>query len=478
MLVFVLIVLGLAAAALAALYIHDVNQTQHTILRNYPVIGHFRYFAETWGEFMRQYHYMPDWEERPFNRLERSWIYRSAKNVSNYISFGSEATPSFAFRNAAFPVLEEQAKPFAGLLIGASEGPGACEKPYLAKSLFNISGMSYGALSHAAVTSLSRGAKMAGVWMGTGEGGLSSYHLQGGADIVFQIGTAKYGVRDAKGELSDERLGAIAAHEAVRMFEVKLAQGAKPGKGGLLPAIKVTKEIADIRSIPQGEPSISPNRHRDIANVRELGAFIARVRRVTGKPVGVKFVVGEEQHLDEWFADCVAHPDGCPDYLHVDGGEGGTGAAPAALAESMGMPITLALPMVVAARERHGLSKRIRIIAAGKLVTPDKVAWALCTGADFVVSARGFMFALGCIQAMKCGSGQCPTGVTASNPKLIRGLDPADKAVRVMHYALRLREDVEMIAHACGLAGPEEFAPWHVTAIERGIAGFRNTGAE
>lgn len=465
-------------AGIVAIYIHDIRQTQHTILRNFPVVGHFRYFAETWGEYMRQYHYMPDWLERPFNRLERSWIYRSAKNVSNYVSFGSEATPSFAFRNAPFPILDEDRQPFQGLQIGVAEGPGACAKPYFAKSFFNISGMSYGALSHAAVLALSRGAKMADIWMGTGEGGLSPYHLEGGADIVFQIGTAKYGVRDDQGNLDEAKLRAIAAHEQVRMIEVKLAQGAKPGKGGLLPAAKVTSEIARIRGIPEGQPSISPNRHTDIGNIRELGDFIARVRRIAGKPVGVKFVVGDEQHLDEWFADCVRRPEACPDYVHVDGGEGGTGAAPAALAESMGMPITLALPMVVAARERHGLVRRMRIVAAGKLVTPDKVAWAMCMGADFVVSARGFMFALGCIQAMKCGSGQCPTGVTASDPRLIKGLDATDKAVRVMHYAKRLREDVEMIAHSCGVPGPEGLAPWHVTEIERGVAGFRNAGAQ
>ncbi len=449
-----LIVVAIFLAAVAGLYVHDVTQRQHTILRNYPVIGHFRYFAETWGEYMRQYQYLPDWVERPFNRLERSWIYRSCKNVSNYISFGSEATPSFAFRNAAFPVLEEDHKTFAGLQIGVSEGPGACAKPYLAPSFFNISGMSYGALSSAAVLALSRGARMAGVWMGTGEGGLSPYHLEGGADIVFQIGSAKYGVRDSAGNLSEERLSTIAAFENVRMIEVKLGQGAKPGKGGLLPAPKVTREIAEIRGIPEGEASVSPNRHHDIANIADLRAFIARVRRVTGLPVGVKFVVGDENFLDEWFADCVKNPEGCPDYVHVDGGEGGTGAAPAALAESVGMPITLALPLVVDARKRYGLTQRIRIVAAGKLVTPDKVAWALCMGADFVVSARGFMFALGCIQAMKCGTGKCPTGVTASDPRLIKGLDPADKAVRVMHYAQRIRDDVEMIAHSCGLRSP------------------------
>lgn len=472
-----IILLIVIAVVILGIFIHDIRQTNHAILRNFPVLGHFRYFAETWGEYMRQYQYLPDWSERPFNRLERSWIYRSAKGVPNLISFGSSATPSFAFRNAAFPVLEEDRRGFPGKMIGIAEGPGSCAQPYFAKSFFNLSGMSFGALSPAAVTALSKGTQMAGLWMATGEGGLSPYHLVGGGDVVMQIGTAKYGVRDASGNLSDDRLRAIAAHENVRMFEVKLAQGAKPGKGGILPGIKVTKEIAEIRGIPMGEDSISPNRHRDIANVRELGLFVQRVREVTGRPVGVKFVVGDTMALDEWFEDCLRHPEGCPDYIHVDGGEGGTGAAPAALIEHVGMPITMALPAVIESRDRHGLRDRIRVIAAGKLVTPDKVAWALCIGADFVVSARGFMFSIGCIQAMKCGSGHCPTGVTSSVPRLTAGLDPADKAVRASNYAKRMIEEVEIIAHSCGLAGPQDFAPHHVTEVERGVAGFRNTGA-
>ncbi|MSO99487.1 MAG: FMN-binding glutamate synthase family protein [Acetobacteraceae bacterium] len=457
----------------AALYVHNRRQTTHTILRNYPVVGYFRYFAETLGEYMRQYQYLPDWAERPFNRLERSWVYQSSKGVSNLRSFGSENVPPFIFRNAAFPVLDEEKRPWVGKQIGITEGPGACRHPFVAKSFFNISGMSYGALSHAAVSALSRGAKAAGIWMATGEGGLAPYHLEGGCDVIMQMGTAKYGVRDSNGNLSEDRLREIAAHEQVRMFEVKLAQGAKPGKGGILPGIKVTAEIAAIRGIPIGEDSISPNRHKDIGNVRELGAFVERVRTITGKPVGVKFVAGDPTFLDDWFTDCVAHPEGCPDYLQIDGGEGGSGAAPAPLMDYVGMPITLALPLVALARERHGLRDRIRIIAAGKLITPDKVAWALCMGADFVSSARGFMFSLGCIQAMKCGSGKCPTGVTSSEPRLISGLDPTDKAARVARYAASLREDVEIIAHACGLQDPSGFLPRHVTEIERGVGGFR-----
>lgn len=465
-------------AIVAGIYVHDVTQREHAILRNFPVIGHFRYFAEQWGEYMRQYQYLPDWEERPFNRLERSWAYRSAKGVSNLISFGSEATPSFAFRNAAFPILDEDAKRFQGKWIGIAEGPGHCARPFFAPSFFNISSMSYGALSHAAVSALSRGAAKANIWLATGEGGLASYHLEGGCDIVFQIGTAKYGVRDKKGDLSDDKLKQIADHPQVKMFEVKIAQGAKPGKGGMLPAEKVTEEIAKARGIPVGVASISPNRHKDIGSIEELGAFVNRVRSVTGCPVGVKIVVGAAEFLDEWFTDCRQNPDHCPDYVAVDGGEGGTGAAPSALSDSTGMPITMAVPMVVEARASHGLTERIRIVAAGKLVNPDKVAWALCMGVDFVVSARGFMFSLGCIQAMKCASGECPTGVTATNPRLIRGLVPADKAERVTRYAQQMRKDVEMIAHSCGVEKPEDLRPHHVTEIERGIAGFRPTAGE
>ncbi len=259
----------------------------------------------------------------------------------------------------------------------------------------------------------------------------------------------------------------------MRAFEVKLAQGAKPGKGGILPGIKVTPEIARIRGIPVGQDSISPNRHHDIGSVGELRRFVDRVRGVTGKPVGVKFVVGDPEFIDEWFRDCVAYPEGCPDYVHVDGGEGGTGAAPAPLIDYVGLPITEALPLVAHARDRLGLKPRIRIVAAGKLVTPDKVAWALCMGADFVSSARGFMFSLGCVQAMKCGTGRCPTGVTSSQERLIAGLDPADKAVRVARYAKQVREEVEIIAHSCGLTDPTGFLPKHVTDIERGVGGFR-----
>ena len=465
--------LGIGAAGFAGLWVHDRYQRRRAVLRNYPVFGRFRFVAEWSGEFLRQYLYLPNWSERPFNRLQRSWVYRSAKRVSNYVSFGSETNPDFVFRPAAFPALDEETRAWPGVQVGVTEGPGACRQPYVLRAFFNVSGMSRGALSAPAVLALSRGVRKAGGFMSTGEGALAPEHVEGGADVSMQIGTAKYGVRDADGNLDEARLAELAAIPTVVMFEVKLAQGAKPGKGGVLPGAKVTPEIAAIRGIPVGQDSISPNRHRDIGSVAELGAFVDRVRRVTGKPVGVKFVVGDEAFLDEWFAWCAAHPEHCPDYVQVDGGEGGTGAAPASLAEHVGLSIVHALPMVVAALERAGLRQRVRVFASGKLITPDKVAWALCMGATAVSAARGPMFAMGCIQSMKCGSGRCPTGVTASDPRFVRGLDPEDKGDRVANYLLSVRGETETIAHSCGLADASGFLPRHVTDPELGVAGFR-----
>ena len=233
-----LFILLLLLSGLAVLYVHDRRQTTHTILRNFPVIGYFRYFAETLGEYMRQYQYLPDWSERPFNRLERSWVYRSAKGVSNLRSFGSENVPPFIFRNAAFPILDEEKRPWPGKQIGITEGPGACRMPYVAMSFFNISGMSYGALSHAAVSALSRGAKIANIWMATGEGGLAPFHLEGGCDVIMQMGTAKYGVRDAEGNLSEERLRAVAAHEQVRCSRSSSRKAPNRAKAASSPASK------------------------------------------------------------------------------------------------------------------------------------------------------------------------------------------------------------------------------------------------
>ncbi|MBA3904368.1 MAG: FMN-binding glutamate synthase family protein [Rhodocyclaceae bacterium] len=453
--------------ALVFWYVKDITQKKHTVLRNYPVIGRLRYFFEQLGEYFRQYFFTGDREEMPFNRATRGWVYRLAKNEGGVIGFGStynlREPGALIFVNAPFPVIEEEQLPTPPLAIGE----GYCDKPFLARSIVNVSAMSYGAISKPAVRALSCGAAMAGCWVDTGEGGLSPYHLEGGCDIIMQIGTAKYGVRDADGKLSPERLKELAAHESVRAFEIKLSQGAKPGKGGVLPGGKVTAEIAAIRGIPEGGDSISPNRHRDIANADELLDRIAFVRGITGKPVGIKTAIGGWHFMHE-LCDAVARRGkaSAPDFITVDGGEGGSGAAPQALADHMSLSIDEALPRVVDALAEAGLRDRVRVIAAGKLVTSARAAWALAAGADFVNTARGFMFALGCIQALRCHANTCPAGVTTHNPRLQRGLVVADKAERVASYCRNMNKEIDMIAHSCGLRQAREFRREHVRIVQ------------
>ena len=441
---------GLGVLALAALYVVDVSQTRHAIRRNYPVIGRLRYLLEHLGVFFRQYFFAMDREEMPFNRAQRGWVYRAAKNLDNTQPFGStrdlRPTGTILFANAPFPSLD------SGLTAGALTIGAGCPQPYTPKSLFNISAMSFGAISKPAVLALSNGARTAGCWLNTGEGGLSPYHLEGGADIVFQIGTAKYGVRDAEGRLDEAKLRQIAAIPQVRMFEIKLSQGAKPGKGGILPAAKVTPEIAAIRGIPVGRDSLSPSRHPEIDGTGALLDFVARVRRTTGKPVGCKFVLGDPAWIEALCGEIARRgADSAPDFLTVDSADGGTGAAPISLMDYVGLPIQESLPCVVDTLARHKLRNRIRVVVSGKLVTPADVAWALCVGADFVNSARGFMFALGCIQSMRCNTNQCAAGITTHDSRLQRGLDPVDKAERVRHYAENMVKEVGLIAHTCGV---------------------------
>lgn len=462
---FFVIIVGLLFAAVIVVYIVDVTQTRQAIRRNYPVIGHFRYFFETLGGFFRQYFFAMDREEMPFNRAERSWVYRAAKDLDNTTAFGSTrnlAPPgTILFVNCAFPTLGTDAAAIGTVTIGSD-----CKTPYMTDSLFNISGMSYGALSRPAVEALASGAAKCGCWINTGEGGLTPYHLDSGADIVFQIGTAKYGVRDGEGKLSDERLQHLAGIEQVKMFELKLSQGAKPGKGGILPGRKVTQEIAQIRGIPVGQDSISPNRHPDIRSIDDLLNTIAHIRDVTGKPVGFKAVVGAYGWLDELFAEINRRGQpSAPDFITIDSSEGGTGAAPMSLMDYMGLPIKESLPLVADKLQEYGLKERVKLIASGKLITPADVAWALCVGADFVVSARGFMFSLGCIQAMHCNKNTCPTGITTHNPRLQKGLDPAIKAERVANYVRNMEYEVGVIAHACGVREPRELRRFHARIV-------------
>ena len=467
--VLLLTIVGLSIAGVR-MYRADKRQTVHSIRRNYPIIGRFRYVFEHLGEFFRQYFFAMDREEMPFNRAQRSWVYRAAKNVDNTVAFGSTRDLSkpgtYYFLNCPFPTLEEDAVQTQSMRIGIH-----CRVPYDAPSFFNISGMSYGALSKPAVQALSRGAGKAGCWMNTGEGGLSPYHLEGGCDIVFQIGTAKYGVRDEHGKLDDTRLKALADIEQVKMFEIKLSQGAKPGKGGILPGEKVTAEIAAIRGITVGEPSISPNRHPEVNSIDTLLDFVGHVREVTGKPVGFKLVLGTTHWLKDFCERINARgADSAPDFITLDSSDGGTGAAPMPLMDSVGLPLRDSLPLLVNELIRHDLKGRIRVIASGKLINPTDVAAAICMGADFVVSARGFMFGLGCIQALHCNKNTCPTGITTHDPRLQQGLVPGDKAIRIANYHKNLVHEVETIAHSCGVAEPRLLTRQHAAVVVDGGA--------
>lgn len=458
--------LGVFVAMALLFFIIDKTQTGDAIRRNYPVIGRFRGLFSALGEFFRQYFFAMDREEMPFNRAQRDWVEHAALGKGNTVAFGSTrnlnvpGTPIFV--PAAFPPLEDQFAATAPMVIG----PYAA-LPYEAKSIFNISGMSYGAISRPAVEALSKGAAKAGIWLNTGEGGLSPYHLKGGCDVVYQIGTAKYGVRTKDGALSDEKLKAVAKNPQVKMFELKLAQGAKPGKGGILPGEKVSPEIAEIRGIEAGQDSISPNRHREVNDFAELLDFLDHIRKVTGRPAGFKTVVGTSEAWDDLFSLIVERGIECaPDFITVDGGEGGTGAAPMPLMDLVGLPVRESLTRMVDLRDRHGLKDRIRIVASGKLVNPGDVAWAICAGADFVTSARGFMFSLGCIQALKCNKNTCPTGITTHDKRLQAGLVVEDKYEKVAHYAKLVTKELETIAHSVGVAEPRLMRRRHVRLVQ------------
>ncbi|MGB0844106.1 MAG: FMN-binding glutamate synthase family protein [Alphaproteobacteria bacterium] len=457
--------LGAFLLWLVFIYFVDRTQTQHTIRRNYPVMGRLRYVFEHLGVFMRQYFFAMDREEMPFNREQRAYVYRAAKNVDTTSSFGStrdlKQLGSLMFANAMFPPLKNQGTDTPAMVIGPH-----CQQPYTPNSIFNISAMSYGSLSRVAVQALSLGAAEAGCWMNTGEGGLSPYHLQGGCDIVFQIGTANYGVRDADGRFSPQKMKEIAAKPEVKMIELKLSQGAKPGKGGILPADKVSDEIAMIRGIPANEDSISPSRHADIDSVDDLLSHIKMLKEVSGLPVGFKMVLGDYSHLDDLFSAInKMKVKDMPDFITLDSADGGTGAAPMVLFDFVGMPLKESLVILCDKRREYGLQHRVKIIASGKLINPAEAAWALAAGADFINSARGFMMALGCIQALECAKNTCPTGITTHDPKLQRGLVPADKATRVASYVKNLNKELAMIAHSCGLVHPRLFERKHVRIV-------------
>jgi glutamate synthase domain-containing protein 2 len=450
---------------LGIVLVHDFFQRRNAVLRNFPVVGHLRYILSFLGEFYRQYFGALDRQEHPFNRAQREWVNNASDNKPPVASFGSTKETlrpgHITFVPCAYPTLEKEFAPAPAVTIGPY-----CKMPYTTEKFFHITGMGFGALSGPAIEALSKGAAMAGIWMNSGEGGVSPYHFAGNADMILQIGTAKFGVRDKEGFLCEEKLQKIALHPQVKMIEIKLMQGAYPGHGGLLPGKKVTKEIARLREVEAGKDVKSPNRHKEINDASDLLDMIVRIRRLTGKPVGFKTVYGSDQQWEILFAEIYRRGfESAPDFITLDGSEGGTAAGPMILVDDTGMSIREALPKFINQLIAHNLRERIKVMASGKLMLPSDVAWALCMGADCINNGRGFMFALGCIQALRCANNTCPVGVATQNRYLQRGLDPANKAVRVMHYANTMHKGVAMIAQTCGVRHPRELERHHVRMI-------------
>jgi len=448
----------IAVVPLVALGVWDMLQRQHAVLRNFPLIGHFRYLFEAIRPEISQYFIETDWSGMPFNREQRSVVYRRAKEVRDTVPFGT-------LRNlyeTGYEWVNHSIRPThvdwerLRVTIGGRD----CRQPYSA-SLLNVSAMSFGSLSSAAVMALNRGARMGRFAHNTGEGGISPYHLEGG-DLVWQLGTGYFGARAADGRFSPERFAEQAARPTVKMIEVKLSQGAKPGHGGILPAAKLTPEIAAIRGVPLGQDVLSPPGHSAFSTPIEMMEFVARLRELSGgKPIGVKLCVGKRR---EFLAICkaIVKTGIAPDYFAVDGGEGGTGAAPVEFANHIGTPLVEGLIFVQNALVGFGLRREIRVVASGKIVTGFDLIKRLALGADVGYAARAMMLSLGCIQALRCNSNHCPVGVATQNPQLIAGLVPADKSRRVAAYHRELLESVAEILGAMGMNGSAELRPWHV----------------
>lgn len=444
---------------LILLGVSDALQRKHTILNNFPIIGHARYLFEMLRPEIHQYFIESNIDEFPIDREMRSIVYQRAKGALETRPFGTQRN---VYRvgyewacHSISPVEELHDEP--RVLIGGPD----CTQPYSA-SLLNISAMSFGALSKSAVRALNGGAKKGGFAHNTGEGGLSPYHLEPGGDLIWQVGTGYFGCRSADGGFDPAQFRERAAHPQVRMIELKLSQGAKPGHGGILPACKVTREIATIRGVPEGQTVFSPPGHRTFSTPRGLMEFVAELRKLAlGKPVGFKLCVGRRT---DFLAVCKAmlETNITPDFITVDGGEGGTGAAPLEFTNSIGMPARDAWIFVHNALVGAGLRDRIRLIASGKILTGFHMIRAMVLGADLCASARGMMLALGCIQALRCNTDHCPTGITTQNPALIKGLHVPHKTERIHRYhAATVRGFLELLG-AMGLHHPSELRPHHV----------------
>jgi glutamate synthase domain-containing protein 2 len=448
---------------LILLFFRDILQKKHTIQHNFPVVGHIRYFLESFGPELRQYIVANNREELPFNRQQRSWIYASAKTENNFQGFGTDQdiySPGFVFIKPALmayrlPEGHVNIKNPSYLPSAKIVGPHR-RKPYAPQSVINISAMSFGSLSAAALSALNQGAKMAHCYHNTGEGGFSPYH-NFGADVVYNLGTGYFGSRDADGKFSLEKLNeTITANPVIKMIELKLSQGAKPGKGGVLPAAKVTAEIAKIRGVEVGKDVISPAFHSAFTSIEEMVALIEKMADKTGLPVGIKAAVGKLEMWEE-LAEVMVRTGKGPDFITIDGGEGGTGAAPRAFADHVSLPWVYAFANVYQLFQRHGLEKKIVFIASGKLGFPEKTVMAFAMGADMVNVAREAMMSIGCIQAQKCHTNTCPVGIATNNKWLESGLNPEAKSVRFYNYVKTLSKEIIEISHACGYEHPSQF---------------------
>ena len=444
--------------------IYDVFQRRHTVLRNFPVLGHLRYLLEILRPEMQQYFIESDVTDDPVSRIYRSVVYQRAKAQLDTVPFGSQldfyARDYQWLNHSAFPLNLSSAD--FRVTIGNSQ----CTQPYQA-SLFNISGMSYGSISKSAVSALSRGASLGGCYLNTGEGGVSPYHYGGGADLVWQIGTAYFGCRDDKGFFSEDCFTQTVTHKQIKMIEIKISQGAKPGHGGILPGVKVNEEIAKIRRVKKGQTVFSPPHHTAFRNPLELCYFIKRLRLLSdGKPVGFKMCIGRRE---EFIQICHAMEDTgiYPDFITIDGGEGGTGAAPFEFINYVGSPLNEGLMFVNQTLKQFKLREHIKLIASGKIMTGYNVFEKLSLGADVCASARGMMLALGCIQSLRCNTNNCPTGITTNRRRFYHGLDIADKSVRVMHYHNKTMLAFRDLLGATGLKSPSQIRMCDISRREQ-----------
>ncbi|GAB3258249.1 FMN-binding glutamate synthase family protein [Larkinella harenae] len=453
----------LIGLALVALY--DVTQKKHTIRHNFPVVGNIRYFLESFGPELRQYIVANNREELPFNRQQRAWIYASSKKENNFQGFGTDQDITSAgyifIKPALLPLTLPSGNPNfhnpysapAAKVIGLSHNR---RRPYHPRSIVNISGMSFGSLSARAIESLNKGAKKFGCYHNTGEGGVSSYH-KFGADVVVNIGTSYFGIRDDDGNFVMEKLVKLVdTNPFIRMLELKLSQGAKPGKGGVLPAAKITAEISEIRHVPMGKDVISPAAHSAFSDIPSMVAFIEAMAENTGLPVGIKSAVGKLELWEE-LADYMLQTNTGPDFITIDGGEGGTGAAPPAFADHVSLPFVYGFSKVYQIFQKRGLTSRITFIASGKLGLPESAVMAFAMGADLINVGREAMLSIGCIQAQICHTNRCPSGVATQSKWLQSGIDPALKSERFYHYIKTLTKEILDISHAAGYEHPCQF---------------------